>query len=239
MSFKAMAWATGCKTGSSTKKLILLLLADRSNDDGVCWPSLDTIAADCELSKECVCRNIGQLSKSGFLHIEKLKNVGKYKNNSYHLRVGQLIESQLTQDQLPIDAGSIDQLTQDQSNLSVVNLSEEPINNNAGADEKGKAAEKEKAATPLPPSTKSFDILIDSFNLSAERRVALDDWLQHKKEKKQAYKPTGLKSLLGQWEGKSDAEFIGAVEFSTAANYAGLFAPKSGKQGGGNIKCRL
>ena len=82
---------------------------------------------------------------------------------------------------------------------------------------------------PTPAPAKSLEGVIKEFNLSPQRREALNTWLAFKKEKKQGYKPIGLRSLLKQWDGKSDAEFVSAVESSTAANYSGLFAQKSTK----------
>ena len=69
MSFKMMALASEVKTGSPTRKLILLMLADRSNEDGLCYPSQNKIAEDCELSRETVNRQIKELEKMGFLEI--------------------------------------------------------------------------------------------------------------------------------------------------------------------------
>jgi hypothetical protein len=85
MSFNAMAWAARCKTGSPTKKLILLLLADRANDKGFCFPSIETIAEDCELGTTAVKSNIKSLSDSGFLSVERRKDGGAYMRNVYHL----------------------------------------------------------------------------------------------------------------------------------------------------------
>ena len=85
MSFKAMTWAVKIKTGSPTKKLILLLLADRANDDGMCFPSIETIAKDCELGATAVKTNIKTLAKAGFLRIEKRRDGGAWLRNLYHL----------------------------------------------------------------------------------------------------------------------------------------------------------
>lgn len=59
---------------------------------------------------------------------------------------------------------------------------------------------------------------------------ALDVWLAYKKEKKQTYKPIGLKSLkkkLLVMSGGNPAFAKEIVEFSMANNYTGLFAPKN------------
>jgi len=157
MSFKAMAWAAKCRTGGSTKKLILLLLADRANDDGICWPSLATIADDAELTPECVCRNVSILEKAGFLKKKKRSGAGKYKNNEYHLRVDQLINSQLIEDQVTVDPKSSDHLIEDQTNLSQKNLSKDPIKSTSPDGSSDIAAESNlggEGETPRPPSLK-------------------------------------------------------------------------------------
>ena len=87
MSFAAMTWASKQKTGSPTRKLILLLLADRANDDGYCWPSLKTIAEDCELKKDSVIRNLKRLENDGFIRIVKRKVDGVYLQNHYVLNL--------------------------------------------------------------------------------------------------------------------------------------------------------
>jgi hypothetical protein len=80
-----MAWAVKQSTGSPTCKLILLLLADRANDEGMCYPSIDTIARDCELGTATVKRNIKSLAEKGFLRIERRKSGNAYLHNMYHL----------------------------------------------------------------------------------------------------------------------------------------------------------
>lgn len=52
-------------------------------------------------------------------------------------------------------------------------------------------------------------------------------WLQHKKEKGDAYKPTGLKAVLTKWSREfSPAEFPVAVDESIARGWQGVFWPK-------------
>jgi len=82
MSFEAMTWAIKKKTGSSTRKLILLLLADRANEDGVCWPSLSRIAEDCEISRDSVIRHIKQLERDGLIFVVRNSN----KNNKGYVQ---------------------------------------------------------------------------------------------------------------------------------------------------------
>ena len=67
MSFKLMAQALDIITGSSTTKLVLLKLCDNANDEGVCWPSQQTIADQCEMSRMTVSRHIKILIEKGLI----------------------------------------------------------------------------------------------------------------------------------------------------------------------------
>lgn len=48
----SQVWDT--ESESHTEKLVLLALADNSNDEGYCWPSIATIARKCDLSERSV-----------------------------------------------------------------------------------------------------------------------------------------------------------------------------------------
>jgi SOS-response transcriptional repressor LexA len=67
MSFQAMAWAAAQKTGSPARKALLLAIANYADEDGVCWPSRETLAEDSEQSVDSVDRHIKELETSGFI----------------------------------------------------------------------------------------------------------------------------------------------------------------------------
>lgn len=46
---------------------VYIYLADRANKDGICWPSIPTIAKDLKLSESTIRRAIGDLRKTGLL----------------------------------------------------------------------------------------------------------------------------------------------------------------------------
>ena len=87
MSFRCMAWASKQKTGSGTRKLILLMLADRAGDDNKCYPSQKRLSEDCELSRETINRSIKQLEKDNFLTIIHRVKEGVKLPNVYFLHV--------------------------------------------------------------------------------------------------------------------------------------------------------
>ena len=87
MSFKLVAQVMDMKVGSPLRKIILIKLADQASDAGLCWPSYESIAKTCEISKRSVITHIQILEKEGFLRIEKRYNheAGKNFSNRYHL----------------------------------------------------------------------------------------------------------------------------------------------------------
>lgn len=54
-----------------THKLILIMLADYANNEGVCWPSLATMATYSQLSRRQIQRILKDLRDGGLLEIAK------------------------------------------------------------------------------------------------------------------------------------------------------------------------
>jgi len=77
MSFTMMAKASVIKTGNSGRKLVLMMLADSSSDEGNCFPSYRHIADVCEMSRRSVITHISKLEEMGLLQISHRKNSGK------------------------------------------------------------------------------------------------------------------------------------------------------------------
>lgn len=61
----AKAWQASVK--NSARKLVLMKLADNADDDGICWPSYNHLAAQCEMSRRTVIRHVDDLILSGFM----------------------------------------------------------------------------------------------------------------------------------------------------------------------------
>ena len=73
MSMLLMVQAMNTKVGNPLRKLVLIKLADNSNDKGECYPSYQHIAEQCEISKRSAINHIKQLEKDGLLTIVKRK----------------------------------------------------------------------------------------------------------------------------------------------------------------------
>ena len=50
---------------------VYIYLADRTNENGECWPAIPTVAADLKLSPSTVRRRIRDLRKAGLLETEQ------------------------------------------------------------------------------------------------------------------------------------------------------------------------
>ena len=76
MSIKLMCAVWEMQDISSTTKLVLLALADSANDEGVCWPSLTTIARKSSLSRSTVAEVLSNLERQQVISRDR-GNVGR------------------------------------------------------------------------------------------------------------------------------------------------------------------
>ena len=87
MSVLASAWAWTIEL-SSTTKLVLLCLADFSNDDGISYPSIKTIASKTGTSSKTVREHIAKLKKSDLIISEPVfASDGSRSTNCYKLLI--------------------------------------------------------------------------------------------------------------------------------------------------------
>ena len=88
MSWQATAWAEKQKTGSSARKVLLLILANYADEHGVCWPSQETLKTGTELSEDTIQRQTKQLVKSGLVTVtRKPKKAGRWCGLLYTLNM--------------------------------------------------------------------------------------------------------------------------------------------------------
>jgi hypothetical protein len=85
MSIAAMNWAWLIFL-SPTQKLVLMSLADNADDEGVCWPSIATIARKCSISERTAQRVVAELIRKGLLYSHaRYKSDGSRTSNKYKL----------------------------------------------------------------------------------------------------------------------------------------------------------
>lgn len=74
MSMLLMVKAMQCKVGNPTRKLVLLKLADNANDEGICFPSYQNIADQCEITRRSAISHIEALIETGFVEKKHAKH---------------------------------------------------------------------------------------------------------------------------------------------------------------------
>ncbi|HEY8335297.1 MAG TPA: helix-turn-helix domain-containing protein [Tardiphaga sp.] len=88
MSIKATSWAARTATGSAPLKLMLFAFANYADDEGVCWPSQETLANDTEQSVDTVQRRSKKLEAMGLIRIERREgNRGQWAGKIYYLNM--------------------------------------------------------------------------------------------------------------------------------------------------------
>lgn len=85
MSMLLMAKAMQLQVGSTAQKMVLLKLADNANDKGECFPSYETIARHCEISRQSAINHIKSLCKKGFVRKITRKTDKGHTSNLYIL----------------------------------------------------------------------------------------------------------------------------------------------------------
>lgn len=65
---------------------VYMYLKDRTNQEGVCWPSIKTIAGELKLSRATVCRALDDLCRVGLLvKSERWRENGGRSSNLYRI----------------------------------------------------------------------------------------------------------------------------------------------------------
>lgn len=96
MSVKLSSWVwDGCAASGvkGIKLLIMARLADFSSDEGICWPSVDTIARQTGGGRSTVITAIGQLEKDGWLTRTERRKGQRNETNIYTLNRQKLKEA--------------------------------------------------------------------------------------------------------------------------------------------------
>lgn len=92
MSARLIVKAMAARVGSPTRKIVLIKLADNANDAGDCWPSLQHIADDCEMTKRAVRNQINALIEMGLVSKKPRYHDNRQCSNGYHLTLDSIAE---------------------------------------------------------------------------------------------------------------------------------------------------
>ncbi|MGW1102762.1 helix-turn-helix domain-containing protein [Streptomyces sp. NPDC002540] len=83
MSIKVTNWVWARSESRNGARLVMLALADRADDNGFCWPSIDDLAERTRLSPRAVQKGIATLVKNGELNVEN--GGGRHRSNRYRI----------------------------------------------------------------------------------------------------------------------------------------------------------
>lgn len=83
--FEASAWARRQRMGDIGAKIILMLLADYSDDAGTCFPGIDRIAEETEQSKSTVLRKLRLLTELGLVSVERRNGENGYRTSNRYV----------------------------------------------------------------------------------------------------------------------------------------------------------
>jgi len=86
-----------------------------------------------------------------------------------------------------------------------------------GSSKVSKRRPKSDAPIPLPPE-------LDT----PEARTALDEYREHRRQKRTSLTPLAERKLLGEWAGKGSIRFVAAVNHSIANGWQGVFEANNG-----------
>jgi len=86
MSNKALDAVFGDDRSKGAERLVLLVLADKANDEGMCFLKRETIATEANIDKRTVDRRIETLEEAGLIYVER-SGGGREKANIYWLLV--------------------------------------------------------------------------------------------------------------------------------------------------------
>lgn len=88
MSIEALNWAWDQPVDKAVNKLVLLALADHSNADGECWPSMKRIAERSDISARHVSRAISELVDLGLVEkAARRRHGGQFRGWDYRLNI--------------------------------------------------------------------------------------------------------------------------------------------------------
>lgn len=88
MSIDVSVWVWKHAEASGARLLVLLALADIANHDGVCWPSVPTLAQRTRLHEQTVRRHLMELRESGSIEVESVPG----RSNRYTVLMGTPME---------------------------------------------------------------------------------------------------------------------------------------------------
>jgi hypothetical protein len=107
VSIEALSWAWKQDVPTPSTKLVLLALADHTNPDGYCWPSMIRIAGMSGISQRQVSTNITKLVDLGLVvKADRRRAGGQYRGWTYYLPTSGSGVPVASGSEVPVTSGS-------------------------------------------------------------------------------------------------------------------------------------
>lgn len=87
MSFRALSWAANQDCKSALQKLVLIMLANYSDENDSSFPSYKHLASICHCNERTIMRVVKSLQERGFIEIENRFVDGKQTSNRFILNI--------------------------------------------------------------------------------------------------------------------------------------------------------
>lgn len=192
------AWDTECS--NHTTKLVLIALADNANDQGVCWPSVPTLAKKCGLTRQGVMAQIGKLEEAKLLTVERTNGRGNRYVLNPSTRLTTHPSTRLTPPVNAVDAHPSTPLTG-------------PVN----------AVDPNHKEPPLEPPRTGGKFVLPVGLAKSPLAEAWEEWLTYRKELRAPMTPSTFArqvKLLGELSPERGAA---CIQFSITNGWRGLF----------------
>ena len=189
-----MVQALKAKVGSPLRKLVLVKLADQANDDGECWPSYQSIAEACEMSRRTVISHIEWLEENGFLRRNYRKSKeGLSRSNVFVLTIESganaapqgANNSPRGANAAPPSGENFAPGGANAAPIETVNesISFESVNESGGAPTRAPREPSSEIPKPPPAKPERFDAWTVLSDMGVERKH-FDAWMQARKRKR-------------------------------------------------------
>lgn len=192
--------------------IVLLALADWSNDEGVCWPSIQKLADKSRVDRRSAQRIVRRLKQDHLITIEE--GGGRAKQHRYQIETAALcrpLETETAAESRPL-----------------------PKQNSGVAYQETAALETERAtfptqtATPVSPDPLEEPLVDPSVEpsvpfLGKAFTLALSAFETHRKEIRKPLKPTGRKALYAQLATMSETQAADNLWRSIERGWTGVF----------------
>jgi hypothetical protein len=150
-----MVAAFKARVNSPITKLVLIKLADNSNDDGLCFPSYQHIADQCEISRQSAINHVKILLELGVLQKENRMRNGENTSNQFVLSMSKMVE-----------------LGSQRGGLGVVKEVDHPSQRGLLGSQRGGLG----VVNGVDPESSLLTINESSFNLRDEKTKHSDNW---------------------------------------------------------------